>query len=146
MMNNFRMNRDDLGELYLLLHVYIRTNGTEQRDLELLSEVAGLYYRTCKQSAAQELPVSSEPSPMESPDDLPVSPDPTADADINAINAKYSVFLQEDAETENAASTEAPDIREQIHELHRNGETIRAIAAQVHKSTTFVHRVIHEQV
>ena len=145
-MNNFRMNRDDLGELYLLLHVYIRTNGSEQRDLELLSEVARLYYRTCKQSAAQELPAASVPGPMEPPEDLPVSPEPIADADINAVNAKYSVFLQENADTADTVSAEKPDIREQIHELHRNGETIRAIAAQVHKSTTFVHRVIHEQV
>ena len=146
MMNNLRMDRDDLGELYLLLHVYIRMNGTEQRDLELLSEVAGLYYRTCRQPAAQELPASCDPDPADATDDIPVGPEPTVDAVINAVNAKYNVFLQEDAGTPDAASTDTQDVREQIHELHRNGETIRAIAAQVHKSTTSVHRVIHEQV
>lgn len=146
MMNSFKMNRDDIGELYLLLHVYIRTNGTEQRDLELLSEVAGLYYRTCRQSAAQELPAVCVSGSAESPDVLPASPESAADVDIDEINAKYSAFLQKDAETADAASTDTQDIKEQIRELHQNGETIRAIAAQVHKSTTYVHRTIHEQV
>lgn len=139
------MNRDDISELYLLLHVYIRANGTEQRDLELLSEVAGLYYRTCRQSAAQELPAVCVSGSTESPDVLPASPESAADVDINEINAKYSAFLQKDAETADAAPTDAQDIKEQIRELHRNGETIRSIAAQVHKSTTYVHRTIHEQ-
>lgn len=144
MMNNFKMNRDDIGELYLLLHVYIRANGTEQRDLELLSEVAGLYYKTCRPSAVQEPPAVCVPDSMESTDDLPVRPESAADAGINETNNKYSFSIQGDDETAAAASTDAQDIKEQIRELHRNGATIRAIAAQVHKSTTYVHRAIHE--
>ncbi|MCD7842303.1 MAG: hypothetical protein LUG56_07525 [Lachnospiraceae bacterium] len=145
-MNALRMNKDDLSELYLLLHVYIRTNGTEQRDLDLLSEVAGRYYTACRQPALQESPDVCVPGSMESPDDLPARPESAADADINDINAKYSFSLQEDDEAADTASTDTQDIKEHIRELHRNGATIRAIAAQVHKSTTYVHRAIHEQV
>lgn len=66
-MTKLKMNHNDIGELYFLLHMYIMENNTEQRDLDLLTEMAGLYCKNQRFSTTTGRPAACNSSLPESP-------------------------------------------------------------------------------
>lgn len=141
-MTKLKMNHNDIGELYFLLHMYIMENNTGQRDLELLTEVAGLYCKNQRLSTASERPAAYNSSLPESPAACSIPPEPAPDV-FPGTESTSAPAESGGVKATVASSGSVQDVKEQIRRLHQDGDTIRAIATQVHKSTSYVHRVIH---